>query len=68
MLRKLILTAAAAALVGAPLTAQAASARMASPVAETEDLNQGVGAILGIAFFTVLILLLSSDSDLPDSP
>jgi len=68
MLRKLILSTAAAALVAAPLAAQAAPARTASPVAETEQLSQGLAAALFIAGFALLILLLSGDDDLPDSP
>ena len=68
MLRKLILSTAAAALVAAPLAAQAAPARTASPVAETEQLSPALAAALFIAGFTLLILLLSDDGDLPASP
>jgi hypothetical protein len=70
MLRKLILSTAAAALVAAPLAAQAVPARTATPVGETEGLSQAIVAALGIAVFTVLILILSDDdSDLaPTSP
>ena len=68
MLRKLILTTAAAAFLAAPLAAQAAPVRTSSPVAEKEDISQGLGFVLGAAFFTVVILLIASGDDSPSSP
>ena len=68
MLRKLILTTAATAFLAAPVAAQAAPERASSPVAETEELSQVVGFVLGIAFFATLILLLSDSDDSPTSP
>jgi hypothetical protein len=68
MSRKLILTTAAAALLAAPLAAQAAPVRTSSPVAETEDLSQGVLFILGASLFTILVLLIQSGNDSPVSP
>ena len=68
MLRKLILTTAAAALAVAPLAAQAAPARLASPVAETEELSQELLFILGAAAFALLVLIFSDSGDQPTSP
>jgi uncharacterized membrane protein required for colicin V production len=68
MLRKLILTTAAAAFLAAPLAAQAAPVRASTPVDETESLSQGVGLLLGASFVLVLILLLGGDDDSPTSP
>ena len=68
MLRKLILTTAAAALVVAPLAAQAAPARVASPVAETEQLSQELLFVLGAVGFALLVLILSDSGDNPTSP
>ena len=71
MLRKLILTTAAAAFVAAPLAAQAAPARTSSPVAEAEGLSQELGLALGAAFLALLILILADNSNgeiTPTSP
>ena len=68
MLRKIILTTAAAALGVAPLAAQAAPERVSSPVAETENMSQGLMFALGAAAFTLLVLLFSNSSDEPTSP
>ena len=68
MLRKIILTTAAAALVVAPLAAQAAPERVSSPVAETENISQGVMFVLGASAFALLVLLLASNGDEPTSP
>lgn len=68
MLRKLILTTAAAALTVAPLGAQAAPVRMASPVAETENLSQELMLLLGAVGFALLVLILSDSGDNPTSP
>ena len=71
MLRKLILTAAAAAFVAAPLAAQAAPARTSSPVAESEGLSQALGLGLGAALLGLLILIFADNSDgeiTPTSP
>lgn len=68
-LRKFILTTAAAALVAAPLGAQAAPVRVSSPVAETEGLSQELMLILGAVGFAILVLILSDGgNDLPTSP
>jgi hypothetical protein len=68
MLRKFMLTAAAAGLVVAPVTAQAVPARVAAPVAEAEYLSQGLMLVLFAAGFAVLVLALADNGDLPASP
>jgi hypothetical protein len=70
MLRKFILTTAAAALVAAPVAAQAqaAPARAASPVAETEQLSQELLLILGAVSLALLVLIFSDSGDHPTSP
>lgn len=69
MLRKLILTATAAAFVAAPaVAAQPAAARIASPVAEKEQLSQGVLAVLLAAGLALVILIFADNGDLPASP
>ena len=71
MLRKLILTAAAAAVIAAPLTAQAAQAapaRNASPVAEAEGISQELLLLLGAVGFGLLVLIFADNSDEPTSP
>ena len=69
MLRKLILTTAAAAVIAAPLTAQAAPARDASPVAEAEGISQGLLLLLGAVGFGLLVLIFADNSDgSPTSP
>jgi hypothetical protein len=68
MLRKLILTTAAAAFVAAPLTAQAAPARVSSPVAETEQLSQELMLLLGAVTLALLVLIFSDSGDNPTSP
>ncbi len=68
MLRKLILTTAAAAFLAAPLAAQAAPERASSPVAETENISQGVLFVLGVSIFTIFVLLIAGGDDSPTSP
>ena len=68
MVRKIILATAAAALVVAPLAAQAAPMRVSSPVAETEQMSQGLMLVLGAALFALLVLLLADNNELPASP
>ena len=68
MLRKLILMTAAATLVAAPLAAQAAPVRVASPVAEAEQMSQELLLLLGAVGFALLVLILSDGSDAPASP
>ena len=68
MLRKLILTTAAAAFVAAPLAAQAAPARTSSPVAEAEGLSQELTLILGAVLLGLLVLIFADNSDSPTSP
>lgn len=70
MLRKIILSTAAVALVATPLAAQAAPVRTASPVGETEELSQALVAVIGGAVFALLVLLLSDNNSntAPTSP
>ena len=68
MVRKIILATAAAALVVAPLAAQAAPERVSSPVAETENISQGVMFVLGASLFALLVLVFADGSDEPTSP
>jgi len=68
MVRKIILATAAAALVVAPLAAQAAPMRVSSPVAETEQMSQGLMLVLGAALFALLVLVFADGSDEPTSP
>jgi hypothetical protein len=68
MVRKIILATAAAALAVAPLAAQAAPVRVSSPVAETEQMSQGLMLVLGAAFFALLVLVLADNGDQPTSP
>lgn len=71
MLRKLILMTGAAALIAAPVAAQAAPAapaRVSSPVAETEGLSQELMLILGAAVFGLLILVLADNGDGTSAP
>ena len=68
MLRKIILTTVAASLVVAPVAAQAAPARVSSPVAETEQMSQGLMLVLGAAFLALLVLMLADGGDEPTSP
>jgi len=68
MLRKLILVTGAAAFMAAPLAAQAAPARVSSPVAESEQLSQGLLLFLGAATLGLLVLLFGDNSDSPTSP
>lgn len=68
MLRKLILTTAAAALAAAPIAAQAAPARTSSPVAEAEGLSQELILVLGGAVFALLILVFADNGDGDTAP
>ena len=68
MVRKIILATAAAALAVAPLAAQAAPMRVSSPVAETEQMSQGLMLVLGAALFALLVLVFADGSDEPTSP
>lgn len=74
MLRTMMFTAAAAALAAAPIAAQAATARTATPVAgESEDIAGTAGhALIPIAIAIVLAAILAfvifDDDDLPESP
>lgn len=68
MLRKLILTTAAAALVAAPVAAQAAPARIGSPVAEDEQLNGALLPVLAAIVFALLLILVVDNPDEPTSP
>jgi len=68
MVRKIILATAAAALAVAPLAAQAAPVRVSSPVAETEQMSQGLMLVLGAAFFALLLILVVDNGGDPTSP
>lgn len=71
MLRNLITTAAAAALVAAPVAAQAAPARTSSPVAQEENMEGNswlLPAIIGIGLAIAIFLVIDSEDDLPSSP
>jgi hypothetical protein len=68
MLRKLILTTAAATLIAAPLAAQAAPVRMSSPVAEAEQLSEELMLLLGAVGFALLVLILSNSGDSDTAP
>jgi hypothetical protein len=71
MVRNLITTAAAAALVAAPVAAQAAPARTSSPIAAEEDLEGNswiLPAIIGVGLAIVIYLIIDSEDDLPTSP
>jgi hypothetical protein len=70
--KTMLASAAALGLIAAPISAQAAPARGATPTAQSEDIAGG-GAILYIAaaaFAIALIVLVSSDDEdkLPASP
>ena len=68
MLKRLMLTVGAAALVAAPVAAQAAPVRVAAPVEETEELSQGLLLVLLASFVALVVLALADISDLPASP
>lgn len=69
MLRKLILTTAAAAMAVTPLAAQAAPARVSSPVAEAEGIGQEALVLLLVAGFALLVLVFGDNSsEQPTSP
>jgi hypothetical protein len=71
MLRKIILMTGAAALIAAPVAAQAAQAapaRVSSPVGETEGLSQELMLILGAVALGLLVLIFADNSDSPTSP
>lgn len=69
MLRKIVLSAAAATLAAAPIVAQAAPARTSSPVADQEELAGGfLWPILGAIILGVVVILLVDGDDEPVSP
>ena len=68
MIRKLIHTIAAAALVAVPVAAQAVPARTSSPVAEKEQLSQALLAVLLAAGLALVVLIFSDNGDSPTSP
>jgi hypothetical protein len=73
MVRQLVSIATSAALVLAPIAAQAAPARETAPVpGQSEELLpgvSGVGAVFGLLVFGLIILLLvDSDDEGPESP
>lgn len=69
MLRKIALSAAAATLVAAPMVAQAAPARVSTPVADKEELAGGfLWPILGAIVLGVIVILLVDGDDEPVSP
>ena len=70
MLRKFVLSMAAATLAVAPIAAQAAPAREAAPMTEEESLRGGyiLPAVIGIALLVVLYIAITSEEDIPTSP
>lgn len=70
MLRKFVLSTAAATLAIAPLAAQAAPARESAPMTEEESLRGGfvLPALIGIALLIVLYLAIDSEKELVTSP
>jgi hypothetical protein len=68
MLRKVMLTTAAATLAAAPVAAQAAPVRSSSPVAEGEQLKGGLLPIIAAVAFSLLLILLIDSEDEPTSP
>lgn len=69
MLRKIVLSAAAATLAATPIVAQAAPARASSPVAKQEELAGGfLWPILGAIVLGVIVILLVDGDDEPVSP
>ena len=70
MLRKFVLSMAAATLAVAPIAAQAAPAREAAPMTQEENLRGGyvLPTIIGLALLIVLYLAIDSEKDLPKSP
>jgi hypothetical protein len=70
MLRKLILTTAAAALAAMPIVAQAtpAPARTVSPVAGEEELGGALLPVLAAILFAGLLVLVIDGADEPTSP
>jgi hypothetical protein len=69
MLNKLVTSMAAAVLAVAPIAAQAAPERVATPVAENEELGRGflLPALIGIGLLIVIYLAIDSEED-PVSP
>lgn len=72
MVRKLLLTAAAATMAAAPIAAQAAPARTPAPVS-SESENLAGGILIPVAVFAVLAALLAfawddDDDEVPVSP
>jgi hypothetical protein len=69
MLRKFVLSMAAATLAVAPLAAQAAPAREAAPMTEEESLRGGyvLPVVIGVVLLIVLYLAIDSEEDLPIS-
>jgi hypothetical protein len=71
MVRKFLLTAAAASMAAAPVVAQAAPARTPAPVAGgTENIRRGLLIPIGVFILLVggLILLFDDDKNGPQSP
>lgn len=72
MFSKLVSSAAAAALVAAPIVAQAAPERLSAPVADEEGLRGGffLPVVIGIGLIIVIWLAIDSedDIDVPFSP
>lgn len=69
MLRKIALSAAAATLVAAPIAAQAAPARVSTPVADSEEaFGNFLWPVLGAIILGVIVILLVDGDDEPVSP
>ena len=68
MLRKLIMSTAAATLVAAPVIAQAAPVRTSSELAETEELRGALLPVIIAVALGLLLILLVDSSEEPTSP
>ena len=70
MIRKLTTSATAAALLAAPIAAQAAPARVATPVAADEELAGGflLPALIALAVAVGIYLVVDDGDDEPVSP
>ena len=70
MLRKFVLSMAAATLAVAPIAAQAAPARESAPMTQEENLRGGyvLPTVIGLVLLVVLYLAIDSEEDIPTSP
>ena len=68
MLRKLIMSTAAATLVAAPVIAQAAPVRTSSELGETEELRGALLPVIIAVVLGLLLILVVDSSEEPTSP